>query len=372
MNTMSNIAGTLRRVACWCGAGCTLIAIGLLAAVLALGWRMESRAFPRALGNWDENIARAVKRAANQDFVFYVMSDPQRGSGTFRQLLSTIDPESPAFAVICGDLVAEPAHERHKFFSTQVAGAKLHFPVFVVPGNHCTAWGDEGDFTSEDYVRTYGPMQFHFVAGGRLMLFLNNAARPDQTGGFIDYATTVLNEHAGKVKDVLIFMHTPPAGLTPLVMHRGDPGSKPFYQLLRKHRVRYVFMGDHHAYWKGSRGDTTFIITGGAGGTLRGTRGRFHHAVRIAVQGDAISQTVIVTQEQTGFWGRCERVILLHIWPLIVSGHAGWAVTALIAAAAAALMLISIRALRASRSPVSAKVGSPRRHARPTNSTKTG
>ena len=321
MSHMSNIARTLRRVACWCGVGFALIALGLLAVVMALGWRMERHKFPPALGNWDENVARAVKRAGEGDFVFYVMGDPQRGSGTFRRLLSDIDPEAPAFAVICGDLVADPDHKRHKFFSTQVAEAEFDFPVFVVPGNHCTAWGDEGDFTSADYVRTYGPMQYHFVVGKRLFLFLNNAARPDDTGGFIEYAGQTLDRYAGKVKDVFIFMHTPPAGLTDVIGRGGCPKSDQFYKLVEKYRVRYVFMGDHHAYWKGARGDTTFVITGGAGGTLRGTHGRFHHAIRMAVEGGAISQTVIITQEETGFWGRCERTIVLHIWPLILSSE---------------------------------------------------
>jgi len=215
-----------------------------------------------------------------------------------------------------------------------------------VPGNHCTAWRDEGDFTSADYVRTYGPMQYHFVAADRLFLFLNNAAPPDETGGFIEYAARTLDRYAGEVKDAFIFMHTPPAGLTPILVHKSDPRSKAFYELVDKHQVRYVFVGDHHAYWKGTRGETTFIITGGAGGTLRGTRGRFHHAIRMAVEGNTISQTVIVTQAKTGFWGRCERTIILHIWPRVVSGPAGWAVTALVAAIAIALLVLSLRALR--------------------------
>lgn len=325
--------------------------MGLLAVVLTLGWRMEGRAFPRSLGNRDENVARAVARAGEGDFVFYVLSDPQRGSGTFRQLLSNIDPEEPAFAVICGDLVADPEHKRHKFFSTQVAEAELGFPVFVVPGNHCTAWGDEGDFTSEDYVRTYGPMQYHFVAGGRLFLFLNNAARPDGTGDFIAYAEKVLAARAGEVKDVFIFMHTPPTALTPVIQRVGCPKSSEFYKLVKRYRVGYVFTGDHHAYWKGKRDETTFIVCGGAGGTLRGTRGRFHHAVRMAVQGDEISQTVILTREETSFPGRCERTIVLHVWPLIIAGPAGWAVTALIAITALTLLAFSIRCLRRSARP---------------------
>ena len=345
-STMSGIVKRLLRAACWGGVLCATLVAALLAVVIALGWRVEALKFPPSLGNSDRNIATAVARAGEGDFVFYVMSDPQRGSGTFRDLLRIIGPDQPAFAVICGDLVADPDHTRHAFFSTQIAEADLGFPVFVVPGNHCTAWGDEGDFTSADYVRTYGPMQYHFVAGGRLFLFLNNAARPDETGRFVDYASRTLDRYAGKVTDVLIFMHTPPAGLTPIVVHKSDPSSKAFYALVEAHRVRYVFMGDHHAYWKGMRGDTTFIITGGAGGTLRGTSGRFHHAVRMAVEGGAFSQTVITTQVETGFWGRCERTIVLHIWPLIIGSPGGWAVTALIALAAIALVVVSIRHLR--------------------------
>ena len=343
---MSDIPRTPRRLACWCGLTCASAVLVLLAAVLALGWRMEHLKFPPLLGNRDENIARAAERAAGDDVVFYVMSDPQRGSGTFRELLSTIDPEEPAFAVICGDLVADPEHTRHTFFSTQIAEANLGFPVLLVPGNHCTAWGDEGDFTTDDYVRTYGPMQFHFAAGGRLFLFLNNAARPDSTGDFLAYAEKTIREHAGKVRDIFIFMHTPPTGLTPAIERVGFSASRAFYDLAARHRVRYVFTGDHHAYWTGTRGETTYVVCGGAGGTLRGTKGRFHHAVRMALRGGGISQTAIVTREETGFAGRRERTVVLHIWPLVSDGPVGWGMTALIAAAAGALLVACVRRLR--------------------------
>ena len=179
---MSGIGEKLLRAAWRTGAACALIALVLLAIVIALGWRVEAIKFPASLGNSDPNIARAVERAGEGDFVFFVTSDPQRGSGTLRELLRIIGPEEPAFAVICGDLVADPEHTRHAFFSTLIAEADLGFPVFVIPGNHCTAWGDEGVFTTDDYVRTYGPMQYHFIAGRQLLLFLNNAAPPRPDG----------------------------------------------------------------------------------------------------------------------------------------------------------------------------------------------
>ncbi len=343
---MSGIGEKLIRAAWRTGAVCAVIVLVLLALVIALGVRVEVLKYPALLGNSDGNIALAVERAGEGDFTFFVMSDPQRGSGTFRELMRLIGPEEPAFAVICGDLVADPEHTRHAFFSTLIAEADAGFPVFVVPGNHCTTWHDEGDFTGEDYVRRYGPMQYHFLVGKRLFLFLNNAAKRDATGHFITYANRTLEQHAGKVTDVLIFMHTPPADLTPILIHKSDPQSKAFYALAEKHRVRYVFVGDHHAYWTGKRGETTYVITGGAGGTLRGTEGLFHHAVRMAVRGDEITQSLVRTDVETGFWGRCERTIILHLWPLMVGSPGGWASGALIAIASTVLLIVSIRRLR--------------------------
>lgn len=332
-----------------CGMGCVAACgvLGLLAVVTALGVRMEALKFPPSLGNGEANIRTAVERAGEGDFVFHVLSDPQRGSGTLRALLGRIAPERPAFVVICGDVVADPEHKRHKFFSTLVAEAELPCPVFVIPGNHCAAADGEGDFTGEDYVRTYGPMQYHFVAGGRLFLFLNNAAPRDKTGDFINYARRVLDEQAGKASEAVIFMHVPVAGISPEITHPPNPRSKAFGELAdgAKVPVRYVFMGHHHAYLTHERGQTTYVVCGGAGGTLRGTHGRFHHAVRMAVTGEKMSQTLIETDETTGLWGRCERVTVLHIWPLIIAGPAGWAVTGLTALAAAGLLVFCVRKL---------------------------
>jgi len=336
------------RIACWAGCVAACSVLGLLAVVIALGARMEALKFPPELGNTDANIRTAVERASEGDFVFHVLSDPQRGSGTFRALLGEIAPEKPAFVVICGDLVADPQHKRHKFFSTLIAEAELGCPVFVVPGNHCTAWRDEGNFTSEDYVRTYGPMQYHFVAGGRLFLFLNNAAPRDKTGHFIDYARRVLDKQAGKASEAVIFMHIPVAGISPEITHAPSPHSKAFDELVDAAEVpvRYVFMGHHHAYLTHRRGQTTYVVCGGAGAALRGTQGRFHHAVRMAVTDGEMSQTLIKTDRTTGLRGRCERVIVLHVWPLIIAAPASWAVTGLIAVAAMALLVVSFRALR--------------------------
>jgi len=333
------------RIARWGGCAVGGVTLGLLAVVIGLGARMETLKFPSELGNTDANIRTAVERAGGGDFVFHVLSDPQRGSGTLRALLEQIAPDKPAFVVICGDLVADPQHTRHAFLSTIIAQAELNCPTFVVPGNHCVASGDEGDFTRDDYVRTYGPMQYHFVAGGRLFLFLNNAAPRDGTGHFIDYARRILAKHAGKAGEALIFMHIPVAGVSDEISHAPSPHSEAFDELVDASPVpvRYVFMGHHHAYLTHQRGETTYIVCGGAGGSLRGRAGRVHHAVRMAATDGKLSHTLITTDQTTGFWGQCERVIVLHLWPLIVGGPVGWAVTGLIVLVAASLLVICVR-----------------------------
>jgi len=325
-----------------------LVAGVALAAFAIVAWTAHSvhaSRRPDWLGNSPENVRRLTARADANDLVFYAMGDVGLGLPTFETLLRTISAEEPDFLIVLGDLINNRQGASHQFFIHEIAKQRLSFPVLVVPGNHDIA--ATGEFRLQEFEQIYGPAQFHFTIGNCLFLFLNNALTSGAgSEDYLAFMERVLSERAAQARNVFVFSHVPPTGLTPLVRTHEREGSDRFMALARKHNVQFVFSGDHHGYWKGVRDGTTYVITGGAGAPLRGRRGRFHHAVRVAVESGTIVDTVLAVEREHRGLRLAARNIVVYIWPLLTGNWISVTLTALGLVALALLGASSARRWR--------------------------
>lgn len=351
-------ASRLRRTKLALLAAGMLVASVLLVAFGLTVWTVidvHASVKPDWLGNSPENIRRLTASAEPNDLVFYVVGDVRGGAATLEKLLGTVSGEKPDFLVLLGDFVGDRDSLDHQLFIHEMAEQNLSFPVLLVAGNHDIS--PKGPFRLEDFELTYGPAQFHFTIGKCLFLFLNNApGHYDKTGAYLRYMDQVLSERGGGVEHVFVFAHAPPMGLSPSVKSHKLHGSEQFMELARKHRVHYVFAGDHHGYWKGERDGTTYIVSGGGGARLRGRRGRFHHAVRVAVESGRISDSLFAVEHSSEGVKLLERNIVLYVWPLLTNNGLRIALTALFLLATASLLFLSARRWRRPLDPRKGRV----------------
>lgn len=320
-----------------------LVLVTIVIAVV-IGLRMQTTNFPKLLGNHAENLTYVSTTTDPNNFTFIMAGDIKRGTATFAHMLDLARADKPAFAVILGDFVSEPKLIRHKHFINKMARLALPYPVFLVPGNH-DIHPDE-PFQVKDYEQTYGPAQFHFTIGQHLFIFLNNSPPYAKTGQYLKFLEQVVSERAKQVQNIFVFMHVPPSGLNPWIEAHGLYGSEKFMQLAKELGIRYVFTGDHHGYVKTVKDETTYIVTGGGGATLRGTHGRFHHLTRIAVQDGMITETVIIGEKRFETLNLLERNIAVHLWPLITQNFVSIAVTTILFGIMIWLLVFSVRGLK--------------------------
>jgi Icc-related predicted phosphoesterase len=320
------------------------IILGALAVIVIVSLRVQTIKVSKFLGNRAENTDFLTNTTDPNDFTFIVAGDIKDGTATFESLLSIMEPEKPAFAVILGDFASRPEPIHHKLFACEISEDNLPFPMFLVIGNRDV--NPEGAFRLEDFERIYGPSQFHFTIGKHLFIFLNNPPPFDKTEEYLNFLEQVLSERAKQSEEVFVFMHVPPSGLNPSLVSRTLHGSERFYDLVEKYHVQYVFTGDHHGYVKTVKNGTTYIVTGGGGARLRGTHGRFHHLVRIGVENGMTTETVVVTKKHMEALELLERNIVVYLWPLISRNYVSVAVTLLLSVIAVWLLISSIRRCR--------------------------
>ena len=338
----------VRRLKQCAWAGLALVAVlvvGGVVAVLIVGTRAHGGTLPPLLGNSAHNIRHMATHTDPDSFTFLVVGDVQHGTRTFERLLDIARADKPAFAVILGDFVSEPEFARHKLFATEIGEEAPPFPIFLVPGNHDIS--PTREFQLDDFERTYGPAQFTFALGKHLFVFLNTAPGYTQSLEYCRFLEEAVSRAGQRVQDVFVFMHVPPSGLSHDVIARELPGSERFLALAGTLRVRYVFAGDHHGYWKGKRGPTTYIVTGGGGAHLRGDHGRFHHAVRLAMHRGEVTETVLAVPHCSEWAEQLERNIVVHVWPVIIGSRATLA--AIVALLFATVWLLDYSARRAWR-----------------------
>jgi 1,2-diacylglycerol 3-alpha-glucosyltransferase len=323
-----------------CGIISACVVCAALSAVVVMGLRIYVTQFPRFLGNAPENIAYIKTTTDPNEFTFIVVGDVKSGTETFEAMLDVIHQDKPAFAVILGDFVDHTDLISHKLFALEMAEHAHDFPIFIVPGNHDIS--AEGQFRLKDFQNTYGPAQFCFTIDRYLFVFLD-VISPYGQKNYLKFLEKAISSQPEKIKKTFVFMHIPPSGLNPSLICNGLPGSEKFLMLARKYHIDYVFAGDHHGYVKTEKDGTNFIVTGGGGGRLRGRHGRFHHLVRMGVQNEMVTETVIATKRHIETAELIERNIVFYLWPIIVKNPASITITLVLFGINAWLLIFSLR-----------------------------
>lgn len=221
------------------------------------------------IGNRPDQIAALEKGRSN--FEFAVLSDVQKGLGSFRTLGNSLVKAD--FAVHTGDMVAEDDEEHWKLFLNFVRVR----PMVAVPGNHDIEQG------WNRFERFFGPVEFSFGRGScRFVGLASTDLGPFRSASFLERELA-----AAKEPNRFLFLHVPPfdwkqEGVVP------RPGWEPFFELLERHRVQYVFCGHVHECRRLEHRGTTFLLNGLGGDYESWKWNTKVHSMRVRVRGESV------------------------------------------------------------------------------------
>jgi 3',5'-cyclic AMP phosphodiesterase CpdA len=252
------------------------------------------------------------KEDTTDSFQFAFLSDVQRGWGVFKPMMQEITKNGYAFAVIGGDIVHIGSKNECHFFFRELAEVRGQTPLFFVPGNH-DVFDENIKYTLKNFQKYCGHEYYWFSRGNAAFVVLNETL----TGRHINkrqlrWLKDTLRKLKGNFTHLFVFMHIPPFDPREgknycLPEERG----KRVMRLMEKFEVDYVFCGHIHCYFKQVINGVTYIISGGAGASLKCPDG-FYHYVRVSVRGDEIVDSVIKVKKN--WWLELTVDIKYHVY----------------------------------------------------------
>jgi 3',5'-cyclic AMP phosphodiesterase CpdA len=223
---------------------------------------------------------------------FIQMSDPQFGMYTsnksfehetanFEFAIATANRLKPAFVVITGDLINDPASSAQAAEYRRIAG-KLDpkIRLFNVAGNHDV----ENEPTKESLARyreRFGPDYYTFQVGDIAGIVLNSSLQkapqnvPDEAAKMEAWLRSELaRAKAAGTGRIIVFQHYPfflkDPNETDQYFNIPRETRRRYLDLLREYGVREVFAGHLHRNAGGKDGDLEMITTGPVGKALEG------------------------------------------------------------------------------------------------------
>ena len=229
-------------------------------------------------------------------FRFAVLADSHKGWGALKPIIKEIARDDYAFAIHCGDLVAQDREDRYRFFFRQLADVRKKTPIYFVPGNH-DVYDKSNNYSLRNFHTYCGRDYYWFSRGNSAFVVLNDAQSTISEDQFRWLETTLLKLR-GRSPHIFVFMHVPPFDPRPSKSYcLPAPIAKRFMQLMEKSGVDYVFSGHIHCYFREVINGVTYIGCPSAGGTPRCADSLYHGYIQVVVQGQGLKDSVIKVEE---------------------------------------------------------------------------
>jgi predicted phosphodiesterase len=206
------------------------------------------------------------------EFSFAIIGDSQGHNNVLQVVLETI--QDCEFVIHCGDLT--PSGMSDEYAAVEEALNSSAVPVYTTVGNH-----DVKNEGAVEYTSRLGPMEYYFDYGGMRFAFIDTSDL-----NFTEAQADWLREVFDGVQGRIVVTHVPscdPFGDNHTLM---DESCSRFQDLAEELALTAVFNGHIHAYDHSVIGQTDFVITGGAGGTLVAGS---HHFVVATLSDDGFS-----------------------------------------------------------------------------------
>ncbi|HUU07557.1 MAG TPA: metallophosphoesterase [Thermoplasmata archaeon] len=211
----------------------------------------------------DQKDPIKVVPPGRNDFSFAVIGDSQGHNNVLQVVLESI--QGCEFVIHCGDLT--PSGGKSEYAAVEEVLNASALPVYTTVGNH-----DVKNDGATEYSSRFGPTQYHFDYGGMRFAFVDTSDL-NFTEAQADWLREVFEGAQGRI----VVTHVPsydPFGDNHTLTNES---CSRFSDLADELGFTAVLNGHIHAFDHSLVGETDFIITGGAGGTL--VNGSHHFVV---------------------------------------------------------------------------------------------
>ena len=258
----------------------------LLIVVLLLGYKSYLNLFMRDFkGLHTDQVERIHQQvSADEAFSFAVVGNINNSVGIFEErIVPAINASGIDFMVSAGNAVSGGGEDKYRALYGTLS--HLDVPYLLTFGAH--EYEDFGSFRFYDH---FGPHFYSIRAGSSRLIFLDSTGKTPWQWQ-IRWLNDLLNQDSSKAR--ILFIGHPPLGPDENAPfdQKDDYLAPPAFRtaLLREideHNIDLVFSANLSLYAEETRGDTTFITTGGAGGLVLNNNTSFYHYVRVNVGAD--------------------------------------------------------------------------------------
>ena len=152
-------------------------------------------------------------------------------------------------------------------------------------------------YNLENFQKHCGPDHYWFAWGNAACVVINDAVGIQTAYNYsmwqYRWLEDTLRKLRGNFAHIFVFMHIPPfdprEGESYCLL---ESEGKRFMRIMEKFEIDYVFCGHIHCYFRQVINEVTYIISGGAGATLKCSDG-FYHYVQVSVRGDKIVDSLV-------------------------------------------------------------------------------
>jgi 3',5'-cyclic AMP phosphodiesterase CpdA len=234
--------------------------------------------------------------AQNGAFTFAVYGDCRTNHKVHSRVVAAIAAARPAFVINTGDLVehGRRPHEWDNFFKIIAPLRDAQIPFYPARGNHDKG-GEQNWETKFNVPNGSGSKLYYSFDHGNahfIALDTETSLKPNTA----QYQWLEKDLAATPAQHVFVYSHLPPYSIG---LHGSNKGVRQtLCPLLEKHKkkVRVVFNGHDHLYYRTERNGILYVVTGGGGAPLyqtwhvdeaqKGDAHRvFHHYLLVTVNG---------------------------------------------------------------------------------------
>jgi Calcineurin-like phosphoesterase len=263
---------------------------------------------PPLFGNF-QRVRDVLKNAPLKEKFSFAVAGDRQGTGIYPRIVEELRKSPVDFSVILGDAFTGSL-EDHQFFRAQLADEyALPFPTLYIIGNH-----EVKNMSISSFEELYGPTIFSFEYQNCFFIGLRIIGDPLTDEESIDFLKSLLEKEVNTYRKTFVFLHIPPP--VPSFDNRKFTAPKELISLFHRLNVDYVFAGHYHGYARTRYGDTTYLVSGGAGAKLDDDIiPQFYHAVVIEVGQDHIAERIIQIPEQLDIKNKLKKYAIAEAYP---------------------------------------------------------
>lgn len=233
---------------------------------------------------WND-FSTDIGEYGGEDWSFVVVGDSRSGGGIYSNLTSWMTQirPMPVFAMHLGDMIPFPGNEfEWENFIRLSVPLMRSMEFYCTPGNH-----DVDDETSQAIYRSHfslpGNELYYSFSYDNIHFIVLDSEYPGQIKRIDDPQKAWLQAELtaiGSSSPIVVFIHLPVFSDSDDVVENAAE----LHSILQPYNVVFVAAGHEHRFYRTTRNDICYLISGGGGSPIHSNMsGNYHHFMKVSV-----------------------------------------------------------------------------------------